>query len=114
MSSFFGSMIKSRISSKMGSMAADKLMPNTERPDGVLGMMVDRAGEGGSGPQPMGQMQDIQGGEAGDAGGYAEAQGVLSQNQMPGPRPSNMGGLMMSSVGNPYMNREEQNWRYRS
>ena len=113
MASFFGAMIKSRIASKMGDKVAGKMMPNTQRPDGVLGMLVDRAG-GGSGPQPMGQMQDIQGGAAGDSGGYAAAQGVLSQNQRPGPTPSNMGGLMMSSMGNPYMNREQPNWRYRS
>ena len=115
MASFFGAMIKAKIASKIGEKATG-MIPGIGKDHGSgvmsqLGEMAGSGGGGGGGPQPMGQMQ---GGAAGDPGGEAAAQQVLSQDQMSGPTRSNMGGLMMNSVRNPYMNREQPNWRYRS
>jgi hypothetical protein len=113
MATFFGALIKAKIASKMGEKATGMISGiGKDHGSGVMSQLGEMAGNlPGGGPQPMGQMQ---GGAAGDPGGEAAAQQVLSQTQMGGPTRSNMGGLMMNSVRNPYMNREEPNWRYRS
>ena len=117
MASFFGAMIKAKIASKIGEKATGMISGiGKDHGSGVMSQLGEMAGSGGGGgggggPQPMGQMQ---GGAAGDPGGEAAAQQVLSQNQMTGPTRSDMGGLMMHSRRNPYMNYEQPNWRYRS